>query len=105
MRARGWGEPPKIKFSKETHSKEQLWFAGPRSIINPSGNFRWGHCAGYPLGLTFWVAPWLYKLFYKYYIIKFINIIEKLLNPIVMPRKHYCYTRSILYGIGEGGGG
>ena len=22
-----------------------------------------------------------------------------------MPRKHYCYTRSIFYGIGEGGGG
>ena len=22
-----------------------------------------------------------------------------------MPRKHYCYTRSILYGIGEGGWG
>jgi hypothetical protein len=21
-----------------------------------------------------------------------------------MPRKHYCYIRSILYGIGEGGG-
>ncbi len=21
-----------------------------------------------------------------------------------MPRKHYCYTRSIFYGIGEGGG-
>ena len=94
--------PPKIKFSKQTHCKEQLLFAGPRPIINPSGNFRRGHCAGYPWGLTFWVAPWLYKLFYKYYIIKFINIIEKLLNPIVMPRKHYCYTRSILYGIGEG---
>ncbi len=22
-----------------------------------------------------------------------------------MPRKHYCYTRSILYGIGDGRGG
>ena len=97
--------PPKIKFSKQTHSKEQLLFAGPRPIINPSGNFRRGLCAGYPWGLTFWVAPWLYKLFYNYYIIKFINIIEKLINPIVMPRKHYCYTRSIFYGIGEGGVG
>jgi hypothetical protein len=51
------------------------------------------------------VAPWLYKLFYKYYIIKFINIIEKLLNPIVMPEKHYYYSRSIFDGIGEGGEG
>ncbi len=48
--------PPKIKFSKQTHSKEQLLFAGPRPIINPSGNFRRGHCAGYPWGLKFWVA-------------------------------------------------
>jgi hypothetical protein len=50
------------------------------------------------------VAPWLYKLLYKYYIIKFINIIEKLINPIVMPQKHYNYTRSIFDGIGEGVG-
>jgi hypothetical protein len=97
--------PPKIKFSKQTHCKEQLLFAGPRPIINPSGNFRRGHCAGYPWGLTFWVAPWLYKLFHKHYIIKFINIIEKFINPIVMPQKHDNYTRKVLYGIGDGGGG
>ncbi len=42
---------------------------------------------GYPWGLTFWVAPWLYKLFYKYYIIKFINIIEKLINLIERERE------------------
>jgi hypothetical protein len=96
--------PPKIKFSKQTHCKEQLLFAGPRPIINPSGNFRRGHCAGYPWGLTFWVAPWLYKLFHKHYIIKFINIIEKFINPIVMPQKHDNYTRKVLYGIGDGGG-
>jgi hypothetical protein len=58
-------------------------FAGPHPIINPSGNFRRGHCAGYPWGLTFWVAPWLYKLFYKHYIIKVINFIVKFINPIV----------------------
>jgi hypothetical protein len=80
-------------------------FAGPRSIINPSGNFRRGHCEGYPWGLTFWVAPWLYKLLYKYYIIKFINIIEKLINPIVMPQKHDNYTRKVFDVIGEGAGG
>ena len=104
--------PPKFKFLKQTHSKEQHLFAGPCPIINPSGNFRRGHCAGYPWGLTFWVAPWLHKLFYKHYIIKFINIIEKfiniiekLINPIVIPQKHDNYTRKVLYGIGEGGGG
>jgi hypothetical protein len=80
-------------------------FSGPRSIINPSGNFRQGHCAGYPWGLTFWVAPWLYKLLYKYYIIEFINIIEKLINPIVMPQKHDNYTRKVSDGIGGGGRG
>ncbi len=37
--------------------------------------------------------------------IKFINIIEKLINPIVMPQKHYYYSKSIFDGIGEGGGG
>jgi hypothetical protein len=79
-------------------------FAGLRCIINPSGNFRRGHCAGYPWGLTFWVAPWLYKLLYKYYIIKFINIIEKLINPTVMLQKHDNYTRKVFDGIGEGGG-
>ncbi len=94
--------PPKIK---QTHSKEQLLFAGPHPIINPSGNFRRGHCAGYPWGLTFWVAPWLYKLFYKHYIIKVINFIEKFINPIVIPQKHDNYTRKFLYGIGEGGPG
>jgi hypothetical protein len=77
-------------------------FAGPRPIINPSGNFRRGHCAGYPWGLKFWVAPWLYKLFYKHYIIKVINIIEKL---IVIPQKHDNYTRKVFDGIGDGGGG
>jgi hypothetical protein len=103
--------PPKLKFSKQTHSKEQRLFAGPCPIINPSGNFRLGHCAGYPWGLTFWVAPWLYKLFYKHYIIKliniiekFINIIEKLINPIVIPQKHDNYTRKVFDGIGEGWG-
>jgi hypothetical protein len=69
LRARGWGEPPKMKFSKQTHTKERILFAGPRPIINPSGNFRRGHCAGYPWGLTFWVAPWLGALFHKSYII------------------------------------
>jgi hypothetical protein len=111
--------PPKFKFSKQTHSKEQRLFAGPCPIINPSGNFRRGHCAGYPWGLTFWVTPWLYKLFYKHYIIKFINIIEKfiniiekfiniiekLINPIVIPQKHDNYTRKVFDGIGEGVGG
>ena len=77
-------------------------FAGPRPIINPSGNFRRGHCAGYPWGLKFWVAPWLYKLFYKHYIIKVINIIEKL---IVIPQKHDNYTRKVFDGIGERGVG
>jgi hypothetical protein len=56
------------------------------------------------VGLTFWVAPWLYKLLYKYYIIKFINIIEKLINSIVMPQKHDNYTRKVFGGIGEGVG-
>jgi hypothetical protein len=97
--------PQKIKFSKLTHSKEQLLFAGPYPINNPSGNFRRGHCAGYPWGLTFWVAPWLYKLFYKHYIIKVINFIEKFINPIVIPQKHDNYTRKVFDGIGEGGGG
>jgi hypothetical protein len=78
-------------------------FAGPRPIINPSGNFRRGHCAGYPWGLKFWVAPWLYKLFYKQYIIKVINIIDKLINPIVLPQKHDNYTRKVFDGIGDGG--
>jgi hypothetical protein len=77
-------------------------FAGPHPIINPSGIFRQGHCVGYPWGLTFWVAPWLYKLFYKHYIYFFI---EKFINPIVIPQKHDNYTRKVLYGIGEGGGG
>ena len=67
-----WSRPCRpgvgAKFSKKTHSKKQLLFAGPGPIINPSGNFRRGHCAGYPWGLTFWVAPWLYKLLYKYYL-------------------------------------
>ncbi len=96
--------PSKIKFSKQTHSEEQLLFNGPHPIINPSGNFRQGCCAGYPLGLTFWVAPWLYKLFYKHCIIKVINIIGKLINSIVIPRKHDNYTRTVFDGIGDGGG-
>ncbi len=49
--------------------------------------------------------PWLYKLFYKHYIIKVINFIEKFINPIVKPQKHDNYTRKVLYGIGEGGVG
>ncbi len=93
--------PP--KFSEQTHSKEQLLFAGPCPTINRSGNFRRG--ARYPWGLTFWVILWLYKLFYKHYIIKFINIIEKLINPIVIPQKHDNYTRKVFDGIGEGWGG
>jgi hypothetical protein len=84
---------------------EQLLFAGPCPIINPSGNFRRGHCAGYPWGLTFWVAPWRYKLFYKHYIRKVINIIEKLTNPIEIPQKHDNYTRKVFDGIRDGGGG
>jgi hypothetical protein len=76
-------------------------FAGPRPIINPLGNFRRGHCVGYPWGLKFWVAPWLYKLFYKHYIIKVINIIEKL---IVIPQKHDNNTSKVFDGIGDGGG-
>jgi hypothetical protein len=80
-------------------------FAGSRPIINPSGNFRRGHCGGFPWGLTFRVAPWLYKLFYKHYIIKILNIIERLINPIVMPQKHDNYTRKVFDGIGEGGWG
>jgi hypothetical protein len=38
---------------------------------------------------------------YKHYIIKVINIIEKL---IVIPQKHDNYTRKVFDGIGEGGG-
>ena len=49
--------------------------------------------------------PWLYKLFYKHYIIKFINIIEKLINTIVIPQKHDNYTGKVFDGIGEGWGG
>ncbi len=45
--------PPKIKFSKQTHSKEQLLFAGPHPFVNPSRNFRRGHCAGYPTMVIF----------------------------------------------------
>ena len=48
--------------------------------------------------------PWLYKLFYKHYIIKVINFIENFINPIVIPQKHDNYTRKVLYGIGEGAG-
>jgi hypothetical protein len=80
-------------------------FLGPHPHINPSGNFRWGHCAGYPWGLKFWVAPWLYKLFYKHYIIKIITIIEKLINPIVIPQKHDNYTRNVLTELEMGRGG
>jgi hypothetical protein len=43
-------------------------------------------------------------LFYKHYIIKVINFIEKFINPIVIPQKHDNYTRKVLYGIGEGAG-
>jgi hypothetical protein len=40
--------------------------------------------------------------------IKFINFIDKLINPIVIPQKQDNYTRKVLYGIGDGvcvGGG
>ena len=47
--------------------------------------------------------PWLYKLFYKHYIIKVINFIENFINPIVIPQKHDNYTRKVFDGIGEGG--
>jgi hypothetical protein len=46
-----------------------------------------------------------YKLFYKHYIIKVVNIIDKLINPIVIPQKHNKFTRKVFDGIGEGGGG
>ncbi len=61
----------------------------------------------YPWGLKFWVAPWLYKLFYKHYSLRVLNIIEKLINPIVIPQKHDNYFRKVFDGIGDvcGGGG
>ncbi len=46
----------------------------------------------------------LYKLFYKHYIIKVINIIDKLINPIVIPQKHDNYTKKVFDGIGDGVG-
>jgi hypothetical protein len=33
---------------------------------------------------------------------KFINFIDKLINPIVIPQKHDNYTRKVLYGMGGG---
>jgi hypothetical protein len=51
--------PPKINFIRQTHPEEQLLFAGPFPILNPSGFFRRGHYRGYPRESIFWVAPWL----------------------------------------------
>ncbi len=36
---------------------------------------------------------------------KVINIIDKLINPIVIPQKHDNYTRKVFDGTGDGGGG
>ena len=55
--------------------------------------------------MPYFIKVILYKLFYKHYIIKVINFIEKFINPIVIPQKHDNYTRKVLYGIGEGWGG
>jgi hypothetical protein len=54
----GWA-PRNKNFTIQTHPEEQLLFAGPRLILNPSGFFRWGHYRGYPRGPTFGVTPWL----------------------------------------------
>ncbi len=56
LRAPGLGEPPtnKILLNKPT---PRSFFAGPHSILYPSGFFRRGHYRGYPQGSTFWVTP------------------------------------------------
>ena len=55
--------------------------------------------------MPYFIKVILYKLFYKHYIIKVINIIDKLINAIVIPQKHDKYTRKFFDGIGDGGGG
>ena len=95
--------PPKLNFPSKPTLRSNFCLLDLALLLTLQGISDGVSVRGNPW-MTFRVAPWLYKLFYKYYIIKFINIIEKLINPIVMPRKHYCYTRSIFYGIGEGGG-
>jgi hypothetical protein len=52
----GWA-PSQNQIFQQIPSKEQLLFAGPRPITNPAGNFRRGHCAGYPWGWHFGLPP------------------------------------------------
>jgi hypothetical protein len=53
--------------------------------------------------MPYFIKVILYKLFYKHYIIKVINIIDKLINPIVIPQKHDKYTSKFFDRIGDGG--
>jgi hypothetical protein len=44
--------PPKIQFSKQTHSKEQLLFAGPRPILIANTSIWWSRPCGPGVGVS-----------------------------------------------------